>query len=127
MICRRKFIQKLGLFFTSAPLVLVGSNEAKGFKLCTLKVAGLQYGEMKSAIFVPKEKLLLQREPQNAYDKYAVGIYHDEKKVGYIPKENSRIIASLLDNGVELDVEVRYFDKQKPTWDRLWVGVWQIG
>lgn len=127
MICRRKFIQKFGLLLTSIPLSLPTHAKQKSFKLCTLKVAGLQYGEMKNAIFVPKAKLLLKRETQNAYDKYAVAIYHHEKKVGYIPKGNARIIASLLDNDVKLNVEVRYFDKQKDVWNRLWVGIWQVG
>lgn len=126
MTGRRKFIHKLGLLLTGTPLALFSRTEAKDFKLSTLKVAGLQYGKMKSAIFVPKEKLILKRESQNIYDKYAVAIYYNEKKVGYIPKQNSRIIASLLDNGIQLDVEVRYFDKEKSIWDKLWVSVWQV-
>jgi len=81
MICRRKFIQKLGMLLAGVPLVLSARTECKGFKLCMLKVAGLQYGEMKNALFVPREKLLLKREAQNVYDKYAVAIYHREKKI----------------------------------------------
>ncbi len=126
MFTRRKFIQKLGVLLSVAPLVLMGQTKNKGFKLATLKVAGLQYGEVVDEVFVPTQKLEFKREAHNAYDKYAVAIYKDEKKVGYIPKENARIIASLLDNGVKLDVEVRYFDKEKDVWDRLWVGVWQV-
>ncbi|MDQ7046556.1 MAG: HIRAN domain-containing protein [Sulfurovum sp.] len=89
-------------------------------------MAGLQYGETIHTTFTPKEKLRLDRESHNAYDKYAVALYKQDKKVGYIPKVHSRIIASLLDNGVELDVEVRYFDKDKEPWDRLWVSIWQV-
>jgi len=92
-----------------------------------LKVAGLQYGQVSNGTFMPTDTLVLVREPNNTYDKYAVAIYKDTKRVGYIPRENARIIASLLDNGKELEAEVRYFDKEKDVWNRLWVGIWQVG
>lgn len=127
MLTRRKFIQKLGLLFATLPLVSLATTKREGFKLCTLKVAGLQYGDMAGCHFRVAQALQLKREADNVYDKYAVAIYAEEKRVGYIPKENARILAALLDNGIKLDVEVRYFDKKKPVWDRLWVGVYNIG
>ncbi|MDY0401993.1 MAG: HIRAN domain-containing protein [Sulfurovum sp.] len=126
---RRKFIQRLSLAFTGLTLGALASDKRKqtGFKLTTLKVAGLQYHNAKAREFMLREKLCLIREKDNPYDRYAVALYSGELKVGYIPKENSRIFASMLDNGMALDVEVRYFDKNKPIWERLWVSVWQKG
>ena len=126
MLTRRKFIQKLGVLFTLLPLFSMATTKREGFQLCTLKVAGLQYGDAAECHFTVAQALQLKRESDNVYDKYAVAIYVEEKRVGYIPKENARILAALLDNGVKLDAEVRYFDKKKPIWDRLWVGVWQV-
>ena len=125
---RRKFIKKLGLLLTTMPLLsFSATKKLQGFQLCTLKVAGLQYGQVSNGTFMPTDTLVLVREPNNTYDKYAVAIYKDTKRVGYIPRENARIIASLLDNGKELEAEVRYFDKEKDVWNRLWVGIWQVG
>lgn len=126
MLYRRKFIKKLGLLFTTTPLLLIGKTKPEDFKLTTLRVAGLQYAEMMNDVFVPAERLQLKREADNAYDKYAIAIYKNDKKVGYIPKDNTHILASMIDNGVVLRVEVRYFDKKKPVWDKLWIGVWQV-
>jgi len=124
---RRKFLKKLGVLFAVVPVWgLSRIKKQKGFKLCTLKVAGLQYGDMSKHTFIPTQKLSFIREKDNLYDAYAVAIYFDKRKVGYIPRTNSRIIASLLDNGIKLNVNVRYFDKYKEVWDRLWVEVWQV-
>jgi hypothetical protein len=83
------------------------------YKLTTLKVAGLQYGECVDEEFIPGEDLILTREPQNQYDRYAVAIYKEAKKVGYIPKIYSRIIASMLDNGEKIYTRVRYYKAQE--------------
>jgi len=96
-------------------------------KLTTLKVAGLQYGECGEERFRSGEMLSHKREQENPYDKCAVAIYKNNKKVGYIPKENSRIIASLLDSGEEIEIKVRYFESNKVPWERLWVSLYRIG
>lgn len=128
MINRRKFIKKLGLLFSVTPLTLLARTKPVGYKLTTLKVAGLQYGETSDSIFLPTENLQLKRELENTYDKYAIAIYNKtNEKVGYIPKSNARILASLIDNGVSLRANVRYFDKHKPVWDRLWIEIWDQG
>ena len=127
MLNRRKFIQKLGYLCSVAPLGLLGKTKPQGIKLTTVKVAGLQYGEMADGTLLPTENLLLKREPHNTYDKNAIAIYRASKKVGYIPKDNARILATLLDNGVMLKAEVRYFDKEKVVWDRLWISIWKMG
>ena len=127
MLNRRKFIQKLGYLCSVAPLGLLGKTKPQGIKLTTIKVAGLQYAQMADDTFVPTENLQLKREPDNTYDKYAIAIYRASKKVGYIPKDNARILSSLLDNGVILRAEVRYFDKEKPAWDRLWISILKMG
>lgn len=129
MITRRFFVKKLGLLL---PIFAFGDKNRfliskTKVKLTTLKVAGLQYGECVSDNFTSTEELIYKRENRNKYDKYAVAIYKNRKKVGYIPKENSRIIASLLDSGIKLSMEVRYFDANKEPWKRLWVSVYQIG
>lgn len=129
MLSRRVFLKQIAtvsaLFATTAKLY--SKETPVQTKLTTLKVAGLQYAECANRHFVPKEPLRLQREADNLYDKYAVAVYRGEKKVGYIPKANSRIIASLIDSGVSLNAEVRYFHMEKEPWERLWVSVFKVG
>ena len=129
MLSRRVFLKHIAtvsaLFATTVKL---HSKEATvQTKLTTLKVAGLQYAECADKYFVPQEPLRLQREATNLYDKYAVALYRGEKKVGYIPKANSRIVASLMDSGVSLNAEVRYFHMEKEPWERLWVSLYKVG
>lgn len=50
--------------------------------------------------------LVLVREPQNAYDEHAVRIDHAGRKLGYVPRTHSQIIATLLDAGYRLKAEV---------------------
>ena len=122
---RRNFLKRF-LTFGATTLTSVSANvpPVSKTKLTTVKAAGLQYGECADSLFTPNDPLRLIREPQNRYDRYAVAIYKEEKKLGYIPKANSRIIASLIDNGTTLSATVRYYDQKKEPWERVWVSVW---
>jgi len=119
---RREVLEKLLIFPLLRP-----KEQKRVYKLTTIKVAGLQYGECLDEEFKEKESLKLIREPKNPYDKYAVAIYKQNKKVGYIPKTNSRIVASMLDSGENIKVVVRYYKPQEEPWERLWVSLWKIG
>ncbi len=45
-------------------------------------------------------KVVLIREPQNHYDKYAIAVYSsDNRKIGYIPRDKNHIFARLMDAG----------------------------
>ncbi len=123
---RREFFKKLALLVTTLPLGLYAKrNEDKNWvKLTTLNVAGLQYGEMAEHTFSPNEELKAVREPDNPYDRYAVALCKENRRVGYIPRTNSRIIASLLDSEHNLRIRVRHFESEREAWDRLWVSIW---
>lgn len=44
-------------------------------------------------------KLKLVAEPKNRHDDYAVALYFNQFKLGYIPARQNRTIAMLLNNG----------------------------
>jgi hypothetical protein len=44
-------------------------------------------------------ELKLITEPNNKYDKYAVAIYYDEHKLGYIPMKKNKNISQLINLG----------------------------
>jgi len=123
---RRVLIKQLGMMIVGTLATRAKPNErsANIVKLTTLKVAGVQYGECADTVFVPDEPLRLVPEPSNPYDRYAVAIYRRDARVGYIPRTNSRMVASLIQSGMQLHATVRYFKPDKEPWERLWVSVW---
>jgi hypothetical protein len=44
-------------------------------------------------------KLEIKREPDNKFDEFAIALYFEQKKIGYIPRERNEVIARLLDAG----------------------------
>ncbi len=53
------------------------------------------------------EPLTLRRQPDNEYDPYAIEILTAEgKKLGYIPKKHSQILASLIDQKCHLSANI---------------------
>ena len=45
-----------------------------------------------------KTELELHREPNNPHDRYAISVWHDNKKLGFIPKPASKIFFLALDD-----------------------------
>jgi len=64
-------------------------------------IAGFSYYEGVLAFKNLKvgKQVTLKHESKNIKDKYAVEIYHEENKLGYIPKGENRQIAKLLITG----------------------------
>ncbi len=47
-------------------------------------------------------KLKLKTEPKNVHDEFAVALYFNDKKIGYIPREENKEIAIILNAGHEI-------------------------
>ena len=61
----------------------------------------------------------LVREPTNVHDENAILVLYKGAKLGYLPKNNNKILARLMDGGVKLQAEV------KPNIDdeKVWVSI----
>lgn len=72
------------------------------------KVAGTMYYEPHEFEPLVKKGLPLKmvREPENQYDKFAVALYLDGGKIGYLPKSKNEVIARLMDAGKEFNTKV---------------------
>lgn len=69
----------------------------------TFSVAGVRYYDGDRAVLEKGSSLLLQPEPANEHDEYAIEILtEDGCKLGYVPRKLSRTISRLLANGVPL-------------------------
>lgn len=43
--------------------------------------------------------LSMKREPKNEFDEFAIALWFEDTKVGYIPKNKNEVIARLMDAG----------------------------
>jgi hypothetical protein len=64
-------------------------------------VAGFTYWEGCIALDELKigTQLRLEREPDNRFDPQAVAIYYGDYKLGYVPREENRVVCKLMDLG----------------------------
>lgn len=63
-------------------------------------IVATQYGDLTEAevqAIQPGAALVLVREPDNKYDKNAVAIYLDGRRVGYVPKNQNGVLAQFID------------------------------
>lgn len=65
-----------------------------------------QYKEVGKHL-APNTKLRLQREA-NPYDAFAIEVFWDEHKLGYIPAYENIVLANMLDQGVETTSTVHH-------------------
>ena len=59
-------------------------------------------------------QLYLKREEDNQFDPYAIQVMHNEKPIGYIPKEDSKFISTEMDiNHTEYEVKISFIAAKK--------------
>lgn len=65
-------------------------------------VAGTSYCKEVETIeqnLVPEKVLSMKREPDNEYDEFAIAIYCDNIRIGFVPSELNMICSRLMDVG----------------------------
>jgi len=93
-------------------LFIMKNAENKPLKkvhLDNFHIAGFGYWEGCEAFEHLKigTKLELVRESDNAFDPYAIAIYYQEFKLGYVPRANNHDLSKYLDMGLENIHEAR--------------------
>jgi len=68
-------------------------------------------------------ELALQREPDNKFDPYAVAVYYNDLKLGFIPRGHNHEISKFLDMGYTGLFEVRINRKNKTENPEQQIGV----
>ncbi len=71
-------------------------------RLWSGSVAGFQFhqGHTVATDLAPDHLLLLVREPENQYDEHAIAVYSASTKLGYVPRTDNLVLATMLDAGV---------------------------
>lgn len=108
---RYEFFQKILWGGAAAALTgMVAAPQPVLTRLVLLKtsVAGFVYYDGPSLLhsLKPGAPVRLQREPANPYDPRAVEVYCGTAKLGYLPRSNNPVIASLMDQHFGLQAEV---------------------
>jgi hypothetical protein len=71
----------------------------------------------------PGTPIQLRPEPTNPHDPHAVAIYWADQHIGYLPRENNKIAAHLLAQGLPLMAQVHTHHPDPEHWEPLTVEV----
>lgn len=76
-------------------------KETKKVHLMNFHIAGFSYWDGCEAFENLRigTKLQLEREEDNKFDPYAVAIYYNDLKLGFVPREDNHDISKFLDMG----------------------------
>lgn len=92
----------------------------KDIRVLECLVAGTSFRKLKDVepSLLAEVKLELTREPKNEYDEFAVALYFDKQKIGFIPREKNEVIARLLDAGKKF-----YAGIKAKEWEGNWLKI----
>lgn len=127
---RKEFFKRLFLGGTSAviggALIAQTGNKTREVRLCSPYVAGFQFykGEEIESRFKENDTLLLRRQPDNKYDRYAIEVIHGGVKIGYIPRDENRVVARMIDQNIEVKGRIAKIRPESPTWQRVKMRVY---
>ena len=126
---RLQFIQNLIGFYGIASLPIELSKEFDKIYLLQFFVRGFQFYEGPNVINQISENTLvnLVREPNNEYDEYAVAVYFENTKLGYVPREDNVILSNLLDAKLlDLQAEITHVEPQAAEWENVHVAIYAL-
>ena len=74
---------------------------------------------------LPETVLIMLRDPKNEYDKYAIAIYLDKVRIGWVPQELNLVISRLMDAGKAFFCRVQSASK-KGKWLRVKAKIYMV-
>jgi len=107
-----EFIEPIDLFEVEKNLKVMREFFVAGvrhYELCSDKT------DNRCTIKIPLSKgevLRLEAEPSNEYDPYAVAVFKDNYKIGYIPTFYSKAVSEAIKGQLEVNVIVKEFDSE---------------
>lgn len=79
-------------------------EEKSEIRLSSPYIAGFQYyqGVEIEQMLKENDSLILKRESQNPHDCYAIEVFNGKNKLGYLPREENKVIARMMDQGISM-------------------------
>lgn len=96
--------------------------------LLEIVVAGTSYCKEIETVevqIVPEKVLTMKREPTNKYDEFAIAIYCDQIRVGFVPAEMNVVCSRLMDAGKMFFCRVVSKD-WKNSWLRIKANIYMV-
>lgn len=96
--------------------------------LLDIVVAGTGYCKHTDEIepqLQPDTVLKMIRQPQNEHDQLAIGIYHSNSRLGWVPMEHNTVISRLMDAGKAFFCRVVY-TKRINDWLKVKVKIFMV-
>lgn len=91
-------------------------------------VAGTGYcekiGEVQKYL-APGMQLTMRRHPENEVDEFAIGIYHKDIRIGWVPMKDNLVIARLMDAGKMFICKVVTV-KEDERWPKINVSIYMV-
>ena len=111
-------IDFLKSLFAGSTLLFLPKNRiekpAREIRLSSPYLAGFQYYEGPEIEPQLRENnlLTLKREPTNPHDRYAIEVFQNNTKLGYLPRAENKVIAWLMDQGVAVKARILKVDPE---------------
>ena len=104
----------------------IAKHSSKTILLNQCSIAGFQYYQGKDVLHSLKinDSIVIVAESDNQYDKYAVAVYYQTKKLGYIPRKENKHVSRILQAGVKLHARVNAVDVNQSAWNAVEVAVY---
>jgi hypothetical protein len=127
---RRAFLKRLAQSLGLAALPLkAAAQPGKRHLIQKCPLAGFQHhdGENLWRYVTVGDRLELRREPDNPHDRNAIRVDWNGRKLGYIPADQNRTTALMLDNHITLEARIGGLERHTNPWRRVAVEVWMVG
>ncbi|TAM61179.1 MAG: hypothetical protein EPN49_07530 [Rhodanobacter sp.] len=129
---RRHFLAHLSQTLATLGLLPAASSAhplpgtTKRLHLQDCRIAGSQYYDAHAVLpqLHPGDPLQLRRQHNNPHDDRAIAVLWRERKLGYLPRLDNTVAASLLDRAHELHAEVIGIDDLQEGWEPVRLRVW---
>jgi hypothetical protein len=111
---RSEFIQSIGLGTGGIILPVNSFIQQQSTKVYDNYVKGLTHYQFKRIESAIKEgdELILKREPTNLHDTFAIEVYFQQYKIGYIAAFENVVMANMMDCGVALKSYASKIDRK---------------
>jgi len=76
-------------------------------------------------LLVADKALKMFRDPDNKHDDQAIGIYLDQTRIGWVPRDENEILSRLMDAGKAFFCRIKYCTR-KNSWVKVKVRIFMV-
>lgn len=126
---RSQFIKNVIGIFGIAKIPQELGIEYEKIYLLQFFVRGFQYYDGPKIINEINQSGLLTmvREPENKFDRKAIALYFDDRKIGYVPREDNVVLAKILDADLlTVQVEITHIEPKAADWEKIHAAIYAL-